>query len=598
LVVLAVLVAGLSGCDRSSSVQGEGGADSGLACVAQEYCAGAAKVVVSPSQAQIDGIIESRLFIGSKAQQFNLGGYGINPIQNLPSPFADFSSSLTQPAQLPVHRSSRFDEDEHTWLRLMVLQQGETRVAFVTLDAIGAGNLIQQGLRDAVVEASCALDWCIEADNIVFGQTRSHAGADLQGLWGGVPEDWIENILYAGAAQATREAVSTRRLVNAEFGQGYSRDFNKYRRPQVNTAAETDDAASLLRFRDPRSGRSVAQLLQYAAHPTSIDEDPRIPHADYIYGAMRRLERSGGVALYFNGPIADASPAGGDCRFKEPDAYERVRCRGDALAAFSMAQPMRRLMPELSIRHRSVILPATNPLFAAAAPLGAFNRYYDFTPRLLTSIPVLGDILGTAITEVGQVPLTAETLVTRVSLGGAGGLEIATIPGEATNSFGQFIRGLAAQANPQAGVMLFGLTQNSFGYILPEEEFSYIDASGDAGFLVPFTGYEEFVSLGPLTAPLLRMQGYLPLFDAEPIEYLPSYLRACAAPGSGDCLIAEIARDLEYIQTQFAQRCLEANAPAAFCELLDPQTPLAGLCGTLRLPPDLCGLFGDAAVAP
>lgn len=596
LVVLAVLVAGLSGCDRSADV--DDGAAAGLACVAEDWCAGAAKIVVSPSQAQIDGVTESRLFIGSKTQQFNLGGYGINPIQNLPSPFANFSSSLTQPAQEAVHRSARHGDDEHTWLRLMVLEQGETRIAFVTLDAIGAGNLIQQGLRAAVVEASCAMDWCIEADNIVFGQTHSHAGADLQGLWGGVPQDWIGNVLYAGAAQATRDAVSARRRVEAEFAQGHTREFNKYRRPPVNPAAQTDDAVGLLRFRDARSGRPVAQLLQYAAHPTSVDEDPRIPHADYIYGAMQRLERSGGVALYFNGPIADASPSGGDCRFKDPDAYERVRCRGDALAAFASAQRARPLEPLLSIRHRNVVLPVTNPLFAAAAPLGAFNRYYDFTPRLLTSIPVLGDILGTVITEIGQVPLTAETLVTRISLGGEGGLEIATIPGEATNSFGQFIRGLAAQANPDADMMLFGLTQNSFGYILPEEEFSYIDASGDAGFLIPFTGYEEFVSLGPLTAPLLRMQGYLPLFDAEPIEYLPSYLRACIAPGSGDCLIAEIARDLEYVQSQFAQRCLEANAPAAFCELLDPQTPLAGVCGTLGLPPDLCGLFGDAAVAP
>lgn len=597
LVVLAVLLAGLSGCERSAGVD-DGTSGAGSACVTEDWCAGAAKVVVSPSQAQIDGVAEPRLFIGSKTQQFNLGGFGINPIQNLPSPFADFSGSLTQPAQAPVHRSARFDEDEHTWLRLLVLQQGETRMAFVTLDAIGAGNLIQQGLRAAVVEASCAMDWCIEADNIVFGQTHSHAGADLQGLWGGVPQDWIDGVLYAGAMQATRDAVSARRRVQAEFAQGRTREFNNYRRPPVNPAAQTDDAVGLLRFREPRSGRPVAQLLQYAAHPTSINENPRVPHADYIYGAMQRLERSGGVALYFNGPIADASPSGGDCRFAEPDAYERVRCRGDALAAFASAQPARRLAPALSIRHRNVVLPVTNPLFAAAAPLGAFNRYYDFTPRQLTSIPVLGDLLGTAITEIGQAPLTAETLVTRISLGGEGGLEIATIPGEATNSFGQFIRGLAAQANPGAGMMLFGLTQNSFGYVLPEEEFSYIDASGDAGFLVPFTGYEEFVSLGPLTAPLLRMQGYLPLFDAEPLEYLPTYLRACVAPGSGDCLIAEIARDLEYVQTQFAQRCLEANAPAAFCELLDPQTPLAGPCGGLGLPAELCGLFGDAAAAP
>lgn len=586
----------LAGCHNSVPVEGDGAAGPGGAgtpCEAGDWCVGAAKAIVSPTQEQIDGVEESRLFLGTKLQQFNLGGYGINPIQNLPNPFAQLGPSLTQPAQERVHHSDRYREDEHTWLRLAVVEQGETRVAFVTLDAIGAGNLIQDGLRAAVVEASCALEWCIAADHVVFGQTHTHAGADLQGLWGGVPQQWITDVLYAGAAQATRAAIAGRARANASLGQGINSDFNNYRRPQVNPADDADPAVSLLRFEDSRSRRPILQILQYAAHPTSIDEDPRVPHADYVYGAMKELERLGGVGLYYNGPIADASPRGGQCAFTEPDPYESVRCRGHDLAAFALRQPRRALAPQLALRNANVILPVTNPLFAVAAPLGAFNRYYDFTPREITSIPVLHEILGTVTTQIGQVPMTAETLVTRISMGGAGGLEMATIPGEATNTFGQFIRGLAEGANPGSGVMLLGLTQNSFGYILPEEEFSYIDASGDTGFLIPFTGYEEFVSMGPLTAPLLRLQGYLPLFDASPIEYLPANLRACTAPGSGDCIISDIALQLEYVQTQFAQNCLDAGAPAAFCGLIDPKLPVTSLCSLLSLSPAICGLLND-----
>lgn len=591
----AVLVAG---CGSSSAPQGGSGnpppGGPGLACVADDWCAGAAKAIVTPTQAQIDGITESRLYVGTKLQQFNLGGYGVNPIQNFPSPFADFGTSLTQPAQLPVYDSPRYRETENTYLRLAVLEQNGTRVVFVTLDAIGAGNLIQDGLRTAIVDASCALDWCVDYDHIVFGQTHTHAGADLQGLWGGVPQDWIDNVLYAGAAQAVTEAIDSRRRVRVSVSQGQTLDFNNYRRPRRDPDDDADPHASLLRFEDARSGVPVAQILQYAAHPTSIDEDPRIPHADYIYGAMRHLERGGGVGLYYNGPIADASPSGGDCGFAEPNAYERVRCRGDALAAFAERQPRRTLAPQLEIRNVTATLPVTNPLFAAVAPIGAFNRYYDFTPAAVMDIPVLGEILGEVQTQIGQTPTVAQTLVTRLTLGGAGGVEIATIPGEATNSYGQFIRGVAASANPDATVLLFGLTQNSFGYILPEEEFSYVDASGDAGFLVPFTGYEEFVSLGPLTAPLLRLQAYLPLFDAAATDYVPVYLRSCSEPSSSDCLIAELALDLEYVQTQIAQQCRDNGAPEAFCALLDPQTPLAAACASIGvLPPEFCGLLGD-----
>ncbi|HEY1077625.1 MAG TPA: hypothetical protein VGE51_13120 [Fontimonas sp.] len=570
------------------------------ACTAEDWCVGAAKVAVTPTQAEIDGIEEERLYIGSKLQQFNLGGFGINPIQNLPSPFADLGPSLTQPAQEPVYVSARSGEAENTFVRVTALSQGETRVVFVSLDAIGAGNLIQDGLRTAIVDASCAVDWCVERDHILFGQTHSHAGADLQGLWGGVPIQWIQDQLYAGAASAVTQAIGARQRASASIASGETNDFNNYRRPRVTVDADADAHMALLRFESARTRKPIAQILQYAAHPTSIDEDPRVPHADYIYGAVGLLEREGGVGMYFNGPIADASGSGGACTFEEPNPYDSVRCRGEAIAGFALAQSARPLPPALAIRSVNVTLPVTNPLFLAVAPIGAFNRYYNFTPEQLTSIPGLGDLLSDVQTEIGQAPTVAQTLVTRVSLGGAGGVEIATIPGEATNTFGNFIRQVAEAANPGATTMLFGLTQNSFGYILPEEEFSYIDASGNTGLLIPFTGYEEFVSLGPLTAPLLRIQAYIPLFDADPLTYLPDYLRACAAPGiaSTDCLIADVARNLEYVQTSLATNCLEAGGPEAFCQLLDPQTPLQTVCRSLgQLPEEFCDLLGDAAPA-
>ena len=278
---------------------------------------------------------------------------------------------------------------------------------------------------------------------------------------------------------------------------------------------------------------------------------------------------------------------------RNPDAYERVRCRGNDLASLAATQGFRPLAPQLAIRQQTVTLPVTNPAFTAVGALGAFNRYYNFTPRALLSIPALGPLLETVTTEVAQVALTADTRVTRVSIGGAGGLEMATIPGEATNTFGQFIRDLAAQANPDATVMLLGLTQNSFGYILPEEEFSYIDLTGETGFLVPFTGYEEFVSLGPLTAPLLRLQGYIPLFDAPASAAVPDYLRGCVDPAAGNCLLVDIALRLEFVQDAYAERCREAGVPEAFCGLLDPDTPLAPLCSSLGLPDAVCGLLGD-----
>jgi hypothetical protein len=591
----------LSGCGNSSPLSGNDGGNPPphpITCEPAQLCAAAAKRKVTPTQEHVDGVVEPRLGALERLQKFNLGGYGINPTQNLPDPFSTLGESLTQPAEERVY-TSRSNHEEDTWLRVLVLQApddagGNRRVAFVTLDAIGAGNVIQQRVVDAVHEASCAAEACIETADVLFGQTHTHAGADLQGLWGGVPQDWIDTALIAGVAEVTREALLRLTPVTLKLAQGRTLEFNNYRRPRVDPHAEPDDTLSLLRMEAASGGAVIASLLQYSAHPTSINESPRIPHADYVLGAMQALEADGGVALYYNGPIADASPAGGECTaIAEPDAYERVHCRGEELArtALGFMADARTLAPTMAVRHVEATLPVTNPLFVVAGAAGAFNRYYNFTPQLLRGIPVLGSVLDAAAVDIGQLTPTAATGVTRITLGGVQGLEIVTIPGETTNTFGRYIKSLA---DPAAAVMLLGLTHNSFGYIIPEEEFSYIDPTGEAGFLVPFTGYEEFVSLGPLTAPLLRLQAYQPLFDA-PAESLPTYLASCLGDlGSDDCLLVDIAQRVDYIQREYAALCLEAGAPAEFCSLLNPQTPPAQVCRDLGLPEGVCSVFAGA----
>src|SRR5687768_11014663 len=133
------------------------------------------------------------------------------------------------------------------------------------------------------------------------------------------------------------------------------------------------------------------------------------------------------------------------------------------------------------------------------------------------------EVFGDEAKNLPQLTPTATTLVSRITIGGAeGGLEIVPIPGEATNTVGQSIRGLA-----KTDVMLLDLAPNSVGYTVPEGESSYGDQERDDALVAPFTGYDEIVSLGPLTAPMLRSQGYTPLFGADPAKDIPPALAAC-----------------------------------------------------------------------
>lgn len=607
------------------------------ACAPGQLCAGSAKRAINPTQAQVEGIEEERLPGTTVSQDFHLGGFGFGPFEA-----AELLDSLTgsviderlcvgetcvsnAPASRPYHCkdfsvSCTPDSDlaELTWVRSFYLSQPDasgagTELVFVTLDAIGAGNLVIGAIKAAVREATG-----IPEDNVIVGMTHSHAGADLQGLWGGVPQEWVQGTLVAGAAQAALEAKTQARAATLNYARGHDAAFNNYRRPRIFPDAETDTLLSVLQARDSTSA-VIGTLVQYAAHPTAIGASSggdlgRAVHPDYVLGLEDTIEAAtgGATAIYYNGPIADASGSGPT---EGEDDYQRVRSRGTCLArsALALLSPVTSpcdfselqradvfgstLSPSLEVSHATVLMPVTNPLFLVLGLAESFNRFYNFTPLPLEQIPIIGGQLAAQQPNLPQLTPTASTLVSRVTIGGAEqGLEIVTIPGEATNTFGQYIRGLTANPN----MMLFGLTQNSYGYLIPEEEFNYIDVSGDAGLIVPFTGYEEFVSLGPLSAAMLRLQGYNPLFGipmTDPRNLPPSVTACIEDPTGRACLLTHTIAKLDYAQRAYSRLCLE-NLPesaAAFCALLDPQTPLYEPCVAAGLPETACAVFGKPA---
>ncbi|MGB1556423.1 MAG: hypothetical protein ACPHCJ_01440, partial [Oceanococcaceae bacterium] len=366
--------------------------------------AGAAKRSVVPTQSQIDGEEESRLGGTTTVQNFHLGGFGIGPLQNLPDPF---NVDLTEPAGAPVYVNAQ-GEEEKTWLRALLLQDptSQEQVLFLTLDAIGAGNIIQNSLKAAV---SAAIG--IPEDNILFGQTHTHAGADLQGLWGGVPQSWIDS-LYLQAVEAAVQAQAELRPVQLDYRRSELEQFNNYRRPRVFQDIDADTTASVLTARSLDDDSVVATLLQYNAHPTSVGagENPRIPHPDYPLGAVEQLEQRGGVALYYNGPIADASGSGGSC---EGEVYVRVRCRGQELALAALEAESTLLEPSLSVRHATAYLPITNPLFTGLGLVGSFNRYYNFTELPVDAIPGLGE----QAYALPQLAPYGVTTISRITIG-------------------------------------------------------------------------------------------------------------------------------------------------------------------------------------
>ena len=602
-------------------------------CLPGDYCVGSGKARITPDAAHIAGVPEDRLAGLEQTrvtQRFHLGGFGFGPFEPAKTAAAlfgtdpricdpsgiDGSCISNDAARRAYHcpnaaADCAAGEQEHTWVRAFYvsLPDGDgpgEQVLFITIDAIGAGNLIQQGMAAAIAEVTG-----VPETNILIGQTHSHAGADLQGLWGGVPQDWVNRILYGAAADAARQAVDGARFATMKYASGVDGAWNNYRRPRVRPSAVADERMGVLQARNS-VGAVIGTFVQYSAHPTAVGTDAggaagRAVHADYAIGLEDAIEdATGATAIYFNGAIADASGSGPTIG---ADDYERVRSRGECIAAtaLSLLTPTRapcsaseltadsrrsvHLNPALGFRQQQATLPITNPLFIAVGLAGAFNRYYDFAELPTSEIP----FLGAERDNLPQLTPVAHTAVSRVSLGaGYGRVEIVTMPGEATNTFGQQIRDMADTEH----MMLLGLTQNSFGYILPEEEFSFINADGDDGFVLPFTGYEEFVSLGPLTAPMLRLQAYAPLFDidADDPRANPSEAACLTDPTDPRCAITQVLAEMDRIQKAYAGQCRGAFGEQAepFCALLDPDTDLRPICDQLGFDDDACRVFGEA----
>ncbi|HVT36348.1 MAG TPA: Calx-beta domain-containing protein, partial [Nevskiaceae bacterium] len=165
-------------------------------CAPGALCAGASKRAITPSTQHIAGVVEDRIGGTQVTQRFHLGGFGFGPFEA--SKFLDQYSggALSERTCIPGSDTCLSEEPasrayncldgaatcaqdsadaEQTWVRAFYLSQpaatgGDTELIFVTMDAVGAGNLIVGGVKNAVSAATG-----VPVDNIIVGMTHSHA---------------------------------------------------------------------------------------------------------------------------------------------------------------------------------------------------------------------------------------------------------------------------------------------------------------------------------------------------------------------------------------------------------------------------------------
>ena len=334
----------------------------------------------------------------------------------------------------PGHPSTRKEGD--LTVRALVLDQDGTRVAIVSADFLGFPATLGNRVRAAVKS--------VPGSNIMIGATHTHSAPDCYGFpdgKGGTASDpKYLDLVCTRMAEAINEAVANLQPARLKIATGEAKGKIAY-----NYYAEQlyDPRCNVIQALDA-SGKPFATLVNYAVHPEVLGNDLGICSPDLIGPLYDRITaQGGGTGIFMNsaqGGMVTADnrrPQNGESR-----SWEECQRIGGLLADEAL-----RIVHDAPEQ-------ASPKLFCAARPL---------------SFPVESPLMRTLLKELPGASVASEgKLTTQMNLINVGTAQILTIPGEALPNIGYYLkRKMHGQQN-----LLFGLTNDAFGYILTKEDYA------------------------------------------------------------------------------------------------------------------------------
>jgi len=330
------------------------------------------------------------------------------------------------------------------WSRAWVVDDGNTTMAFATIDSVGNSNRILKAIREGVEAATG-----IPSDNVHVSATHSHSGPDLQGLWGGFSENY-RALIVGGSIDAIVEAYESRRPAYLYASQGNGTQYNRNRRGHE----WTHDNIVTLDAIDASTGDRIGTVINFAAHPVALGSSNKLFSGDWCHYTREYLEQgTGAPAIFVNGPIGDVSPSGCD----GPD-FEGAEVCGGGVGTLAL-----QYMNEDRI-------PVSGPLF---------SHTYHFTHDVSNRAFVLAYYIGWLDydADVNGTDFKFDTLTSYIRIGDT--IEAVAFPGESlTRNAEPVMNTMTAPVK-----MFFGLTGDTLGYLVPSDEWDLIG------------GYEEKVSI-------------------------------------------------------------------------------------------------------
>src|SRR5437763_93161 len=258
----------------------------------------------------------------ARAQARLLAGTGKADITPpIGTPLAGYGARLGKPST-GVH--------DPTEARALILDSGAEKIAFLSVDHLGFDHAMVERIRDLVYKATnLAPDHLL----VMSSHTHSGGGAYLEPfpILAGRYDAKVRDAYSERAAQAVITANQTMKAARIAFGAGEARGISRFRSTWPPNGP-VDPEVGVIRVDAADTGRPMAVLMNFAAHPTVVSDKNFEFSADYVYYARRALEQMIGgevMAIFANGAQGTVAPRA----FQGKDEFQRAENVGTILAA-------------------------------------------------------------------------------------------------------------------------------------------------------------------------------------------------------------------------------------------------------------------------
>jgi hypothetical protein len=394
------------------------------------------------------------------------------------------------------------------WARTMIIDDGRTRLAIVSVDVIGFMNNCVNDVRN-IISGDAGITY------LIISSTHTHEGPDLLGLWGknptktGVNKEYLQYVKgrIAESVEAAVENLQPACFTISEDMTGAIPLVRDSRKPDI-----FDSGLRIIRAIDKKEGKTLGTLISWGDHPETLWGKNLMITSDFPHYLREGVEKGifdgdslimpgvGGVAIYMTGAIGGLMTTSPGLGVKDPftdevfevPTFQKARAQGTHLSILTlnaMKNPSEKIdSAAISLVVRTIQLPLNNRLFKIGKILGVLDRGKTGLKYMWTELAVIRIGPVSFVTYPGEVYPEIINGGIEAPEGNDFSIEPVEVPS---------IR----EIMPGKYKFVLGLANDEIGYIIPKSEW---DRKKPYTYGRDNRPYGEENSLGPETAPILH----------------------------------------------------------------------------------------------